>query len=307
MRLGVDPKVDFAFKRVFGSEGNADILIDLIHSVLKPGPDEEIISVEIMNPFTLKETEDDKLSILDIRARDQRGRQFNIEMQMIPWTSLPQRLLYYWSKLYQEQLRQGADYRELRPTISICFLDAVLYPNIADYHLRFRLWDDQHGVVLTEDIEIHLIQLQKFHRELEDVADPLERWLYFLRYAEELDPEHLPEPLRRPPIEHAAEELSMITKRDLERERYEARLKAQRDLRSMQIDFRAEGVAEGLERGEAQGLRQGIEKGELVGRILSCQELLAERPAPVRDLQEKSTEELKKMAEELKRRLIERS
>lgn len=99
----------------------------------------------------------------------------------------------------------------------------------------------------------------------------------------------------------------MITKRDLERERYEARLKAQRDLRSMQIDFRAEGVAEGLERGEAQGLRQGIEKGELVGRILSCQELLAERPAPVRDLQEKSTEELKKMAEELKRRLIERS
>ena len=156
MRLGIDPKVDFAFQKVFGSEGNTDILIDLIHSVLKLSPDDEIASVEILNPFTMKEREDDKRSILDVKARDQKGRQFNVEMQMIPWASLPQRLLYYWSRLYQEQLRKGEDYHELHPTISICFLDAALYREVADYHLLFRLWDREHGVVLTEDLEIHL-------------------------------------------------------------------------------------------------------------------------------------------------------
>ena len=99
----------------------------------------------------------------------------------------------------------------------------------------------------------------------------------------------------------------MIAKHDMERELYEARLKAQRDLRSMQIDFRAEGVELGLREGRQQGRREGrqegIETGRFLGEIHSYQKLLAEPLSPDQELREKSPEELRRMAEELAQRV----
>ena len=82
MPIGVDPKVDYAFKRVFGREQNTDILCALLNAILQPTPDRRLVSAEILNPFLDQETDDDKLAILDIKARDQLGRLYNIEMQM---------------------------------------------------------------------------------------------------------------------------------------------------------------------------------------------------------------------------------
>jgi hypothetical protein len=69
MILGIDPKVDYAFKKLFGSEGNTDLRIDLLHAVLQPPPGRLITAVELLNPFSERETLDDKLSILDVKAR----------------------------------------------------------------------------------------------------------------------------------------------------------------------------------------------------------------------------------------------
>jgi predicted transposase/invertase (TIGR01784 family) len=74
----IDPKVDYAFKHVFGREQNQSLLVDLLHAVLEPSPQQQIKTLEILNPFNDKEALDDKLSILDIKARDQSGRQFNV-------------------------------------------------------------------------------------------------------------------------------------------------------------------------------------------------------------------------------------
>jgi len=80
MILGIDPKVDYAFKHLFGREATRPILIDLLDNLLDPAPGHEIRDIELLNPFNPKEALDDKLSILDIKARDQAGRQFNVEM-----------------------------------------------------------------------------------------------------------------------------------------------------------------------------------------------------------------------------------
>jgi predicted transposase/invertase (TIGR01784 family) len=77
---GVDPTVDYAFKKVFGSEGNKLVLLDLLEAVLKPPADQRIVELDLMNPFNEKDAVDAKMSILDIKARDQRGRQYNVEM-----------------------------------------------------------------------------------------------------------------------------------------------------------------------------------------------------------------------------------
>src|SRR5208283_4937151 len=127
MILGVDPKVDYAFKHVFGREATRPILIDVLESVLNPVPGHHILDIELLNPFNPKEALDDKLSILDIKARDQTGRQFNIEMQMLAFPYYEKRILYYACKLHQQQLHEGEDYVELEPTISISFLNHVLF------------------------------------------------------------------------------------------------------------------------------------------------------------------------------------
>ena len=100
-RVRIDPKVDFAFKCLFGSEANKDILIGLLRSVLKL----DIREVEILNPYNAKDAPDDKLSILDVKARLADGTLINVEMQMVVNADYPERGLYYWAALYSSQLK----------------------------------------------------------------------------------------------------------------------------------------------------------------------------------------------------------
>src|SRR5256714_9602360 len=154
MILGINPTVDYAFKHLLGREATRPILMNVVDSVLQPAPGHHISDLELLNPFNSKETLDDKLSILDIKARDQSGRQFNIEMQMLAHRYYEKRVLYYGCKLHQQQLHEGEDYLTLKPTISISFLDHVLFPQVADYHLRFRLLEEAHSFPLTDDLEV---------------------------------------------------------------------------------------------------------------------------------------------------------
>src|SRR5438132_10436556 len=132
MILGIDPKVDYAFKHLFGREATRPILIDLLDNILDPGPGRELRDLELLNPFNPKEALDDKLSILDIKARDDSGRQFNIEMQMLALPHYAQRILYYACKLHQQQLHEGEDYLALRPTDSISFLNHIWFRQVPD-------------------------------------------------------------------------------------------------------------------------------------------------------------------------------
>jgi len=78
MPLGIKPTVDFAFKKIFGSPENAPVLIGLLNAILDfPRP---IVGVEILNPFSYQDFADDKLIVLDIRARDSDGRSLNVEI-----------------------------------------------------------------------------------------------------------------------------------------------------------------------------------------------------------------------------------
>jgi predicted transposase/invertase (TIGR01784 family) len=212
---GIDPKVDYAFKRLFGVERNRHLLIDLIDAVLDSPPEYRIAEVELLNPFSEKEALDDRLTILDVKARDQSGRRFNVEMQMLPHTGFRERILYDWAQLHHEQIREGDAYHVLRPTVSICFLNGNLFPHVADYRLQFGLRDGQHGLVFSPQLAIYVTELQKFGRPLEQVSGSLDRWLYFLRNAETMDTEALPSELDVPPIRRALEELQMLSQTDL--------------------------------------------------------------------------------------------
>jgi predicted transposase/invertase (TIGR01784 family) len=302
MILGIDPKVDYAFKHLLGREATRPILIDVIDAVLNAEPGRRILDIELLNPFNPKEALDDKLSILDIKARDQTGRQFNVEMQMVASPDYVKRILYYGARLHQQQLHQGEQYEELKPTISISFLDNVLFPQTTEHHLRFQLLEETQRFPLTKDIEFHILELPKFTKGLSELASDLDIWLYFLRHAVMMEAGVLPVEMYRPVMARAWEELKMLSQAEIERERYEARWKAQLDHNSlMGYVNSAERKAEKAEKiGLEKGEKIGLEKGEKIGTIHFCERLLERPETPTEQLAALSLAELSRLAEELR-------
>lgn len=306
MILGMDPKVDYAFKRVFGQESTRPILIDLIDKVLNSDPAHQIREIELLNPFNPKETLDDKLSILDIKARDQAGRQFNIEMQMLASHHFEKRIFYYGAKLYQQQLHEGEDYLALMPTISISFLDDVLFPLVTDHHLRFRLLEEKHHFPFVDDIEFHILELPKFANHVTELTSGLDIWLYFLRHGAKIDVDAVPLPMQQPMVLRALEELRMMKQTDLERERYESRRKAQLDYNTGLKVARLEGREEGREKGREEGREEGLIRGEVIGEIHVFERLLHRPETPTEQLDALSQEDLTRLADELQQQLAKR-
>lgn len=302
---GIDLKVDYAFKRVFGVEQNRDILIDLLDALLEPDDAHRIVDLQLQNPFNDRETADDKLSIVDVRARDQEGNQFQAEMQMYLHAFVTSRIIYYNARYYQSQLQDGEQYDALRPTISICFLNGELFPSVPKHKLVFKLRDEENGVTLSDDLQIYVVQLPKFTKTVEEVVTPLDQWVYFFKHAQELDVGNLPEPLTRPGINRALEVLKMVKEAELDYERYEARRRVLLDEVSQRsweekarkrarvdgliegraegivegraegiVEGRAEGIVEGRSEGRAEGRAEGMSIGGMIGRIQQLQELL---------------------------------
>ena len=105
----ISPRVDIAFKKIFGVEENKDLLISLINAVVSE--EDQVCEITLLNPYNPKNFRKDKLSILDIKATGQDGKRFNIEIQISDEADYNKRALYYWAKLYTEQLKEAEDYK----------------------------------------------------------------------------------------------------------------------------------------------------------------------------------------------------
>lgn len=289
MKLPIDPKVDYAFKHVFGREESKPILINLLDAVFQPAPGRRIATVDLLNPFNDAERPGGKTTVLDIKARDETGRHFNIEMQMLAYGAFRQRALYYWAQLHQGQLTKGKDFRVLRPTIAVCFVDTPLFPELPDYHLVYELRERRHATLFTDQMALHILELSKFVKTADELTTTLDRWLYFLRHATSLDIESLPEPLDVAEIRWALGDLTMISQNELERERYESHLKMQRDIYTA--------LAEKLDEGRAEG-----EAKALIQRVQSLRRLLRQTET-VEDLTVMSLRELERLAIQLEEQL----
>src|SRR5262249_54450459 len=139
--------------------------------------------VEILSPFLEKDFEDDKLGVLDLRVRDTAGRIYNLEMQTAVQAGLPNRLAYYLSSMYRDQLRKGDTYGKLSPALCVCFLNHTMISKTISFHTRFRMCSLEEQIVLTDHLEIHLLELPKYNGTSSDLslAKPKEKWAYFFR------------------------------------------------------------------------------------------------------------------------------
>ena len=120
----VKPLNDFIFKKVFGEKGNEDILISFINAVLKRTSRQIITEIEIVNNKELsKDVINDKTGIIDVRAKTSKGENIDIEVQLTNQGNMDKRTLFYWGKMYIENIKKGEDYTALEKVITINILD----------------------------------------------------------------------------------------------------------------------------------------------------------------------------------------
>ena len=228
MPLGINPLNDFAFMKAFATPEGKPSLIGFLNAVLKPKS--PITDVTVENPFNYKDFQDDKLSILDVKAVDAGRAWYDVEVQLILPPSTPKRLVYYGCELVVDQLREGDDYAKLLPAHSIWLLDGILWRETPQFHHAFQLTDSASGKIL-DMLAIHTLELPKYNLKYSDLApdDPLGWWLYWLRHAADYDAETLLKAFPQPAIRRASESLIRISQITEDKAMYDARERAIRD------------------------------------------------------------------------------
>ena len=256
----LDPKMDFIFKNIFGSENNKEILISFLNATLKS--EDKIKSVFIKNGDIEKEHLTNKFSRLDIKAITDKNEHINIEIQMKNEYNMIQRTLYYWAKLYEGQLKEGDNYSKLSRTICINILN-FSYLNNDKFHSAFRLKDIETNDELTDIQEIHFIEVPML-KDNSDEKDMLVAWTEFLKDPESEKVRTLEMSIEE--IRKARQELVKISSDDRQRELYNMRRKAMLDESDALYNAEQKGKLVGLKEGEQKGKIEMI-KGLLLSNV----------------------------------------
>ncbi len=188
----VDVKNDIAFRKIFENENRTESLISFLNAILEFKGEQRIVSVVIGDPYQLPKLRGGKVTILDVKATDQKDRQYIVEMQVAEKSGFAKRVLYYTSKSYVEQIERGDFYRKLKPAIFIGILDFEQTEN-AHYISRNQIRDIDTGEQTIKDVEFNFIELPKFNLTEAALTTLTEKWVYFIKNAENIDviPSHV--------------------------------------------------------------------------------------------------------------------
>lgn len=255
------PTNDYVFCRIFGYKGNEDITKDLLESITNEKYNSIIIENQIR---TAKSFNNDKVGILDIRAENNEYI-FNIEMQVARYEDMPDRMLWYWAKLYSSDVKHAEKYSEARKVISILIADFNLdvLKDIKRYHSSWHIREDELStIILTKKFEMHIIELKKLEVNIKQQGNKkLEQWLRFIR-----NPERGKESCMYEEIEKARKVLEDISQDEEERKLAEQREVWKIDQNSQLYSATKKGREEGIKEGREEGISKN--KKETAKRML---------------------------------------
>jgi predicted transposase/invertase (TIGR01784 family) len=180
-----DIKNDIAFRKIFGNETKKEILISFLNAVLKLEGNKKITWVEILNPYQLPIVLGAKSTILDIKAKDKVGNECIVETQVTDKIGFAKRVVYYSAKSYSSQLDIGEEYYKLKPTIFIGILNFNFLES-ENYLSRHLILDAETQEHKLKDLDFNFIELPKFNKEKEELETLIEKWIYFIKNAENL-------------------------------------------------------------------------------------------------------------------------
>ena len=268
----LDPKNDVAFRRIFGTERNKDILIHFINDVLELKGVNKIQEVTFLSPIQEPEIAAKKQSMVDVLCKDENGVQIIIEMQVSPQEGFEKRAQYYAAKAYSRQLNkgkiEGCRYQDLKAVIFIAIIDNIIFKDKIFYKSDHVILDKESYAHDLQDFSFTFIELPKF--KITDIAlltNIVEKWCFFFKNADQTSEADLRK-LIGPDvvIERAYEELNQFNWTEQELLTYEKEIKRVMDNQAAEDYLTNVARAQGLEEGKAKGLEEGKVVGKAEGK-----------------------------------------
>lgn len=268
-----DPKTDFIFKRIFGSEPHRHLLIKLLNVLLELEEGQLIEDLSYLGAEQKVPVEEMKLSIVDVRCVDQQGTQYVVEMQLFNVAGLEERVIYNASKAFTLQLKTAEDYSKLRGVVGVTICDFCLWPDAPEPDAftlpiggarpgetvpmlsRWRMHEQHTGIPGLPQVQYVFLELPKY-KAGPHPKDLVDKWALFFRDAENIDV--IPPELDEDPFREAFEIARIAQLSEAEYELYERQKMAEADGRGMLVKAREEGREEGRKEGRADARRNSI-------------------------------------------------
>ncbi|GHV55621.1 hypothetical protein FACS1894216_18430 [Synergistales bacterium] len=178
------PKNDLIFKRIFGADENIDILTGFLKSILRL-PAAEYSEVALCDPNLRYDREDDKIGILDLKVKTTSGKIIDVEIQLRIVPQFRERIMFYTSKMFAEQINYGEEYEVIKQVIQILIVDGQFFAENNGYHHRFTLYDPNSQLEFTDFLEVHTLELPKLPENAD--GSNLWNWLKLLNSEKEED------------------------------------------------------------------------------------------------------------------------
>lgn len=266
----LDPKNDVAFRKIFGTEANKDILIHFINDILEFKDNNKIEDVTYLATIQNPEISYAKESVVDVLCRDKNGREIIVEMQVSPEKGFEKRAQYYASKAYGKQLRHGKEeqglYHNLKEVIFIVISNYTMFKNKKSFKSDHVILDKKTYENDLKDFSFTFIELPKFKKKrIDELETIIDKWCYFFKYADETSESDLEKIIGSDEvIERAYDALNQFNWTEIELNTYEKEQKRIMDNRAAEAYLvdkgREQGLVEGKKSGLAEGEVQGIKK-----------------------------------------------
>jgi len=192
----INPYTDFGFKRLFGVEGNIDLLLDFLNQVLpRKYP---IVELTFGNTENIPELEFERKAIFDIHCKDKTGDTFLVEMQKAKIKFFKDRALFYITLPIRTQAQKGTWNFELEPIYYLAILDFEY--DEKEERRKFERYvnlKDQDGDIFYDKLNFKFLQMPLFTKKENELVSQYDKWCFFLKHLEEFDeiPAILNEPI----------------------------------------------------------------------------------------------------------------
>lgn len=248
----MSPTVDFCFKELMC---HPNVRKSFLGALLRLDP-KEIEETQLLPVSLRRASPDEKLGILDVRVHLKGGLQMNLEMQIKYFEYWDERVLFYLSKMFSEQLEKGGSYESLKKCIHVSILDFIHFPGDRECYRTIHLRDDKTGKLYTDKMELQILELKKLPK-VSKTKDAVISWMRFFSGKTREEFEAMAKTSEY--LDEAYQALLHLSEDDKKRLEYEAREKALKDYNTQ------------MRSAEKRGLKKGAEYGaDRVNRLIQA-------------------------------------
>ena len=185
----INPRTDYAFKKIFWSETSKDILISFLNAILDfSGTKNEIEEVEILDPYNAPKIKWLKDTYLDVTVKTIWWKTIIIEMQVLNVKWFDKRVLYNLCKKYANQIDEWEDYLKLKPVIALTITDFIMFEELSKdkYISKHIIKEKETNKIYNGDLELVFLELPKFKKSLKELKTIQDKWIYFMREVDDM-------------------------------------------------------------------------------------------------------------------------